>query len=86
MAHQRDAQSHGRSGFPAAGLLLSPSGQQVYLLEEPHDFFSAEPRPMSTLNVAGVMEEMHYCYWLVLSLSWDSWPKWVRGMLLLIGL
>ena len=49
--HQRDAQSCGRSGFPVAELLLSPSGEQVSLPEEPHDFCSAELRPMSTLDV-----------------------------------
>lgn len=79
-AHQRDAQSHGRSGFPVAGLLQSPSGQQVSLPEEPHGFCSAELRPMSTLDVLE-----HYYYWLILSLCWDTWPKWVRDMLLFIG-
>lgn len=49
-AHQWDVQSHGRSGFLEAGLLLSP-GQQVFLPEEPHEFISAELRPVSTLEV-----------------------------------
>lgn len=84
-AHQRDAQSRGRSGFPVAGLLQSPSGQQVSLPEEPDGFCSAELRPRSTLDVLELWREMHYCYWLVLSLCWDTWPKWVRDMLLFIG-
>lgn len=50
-AHQRDAQSRGRSGFPVAGLLLSPSGQQISVPEKPHDFCSAEMRPMGTLDL-----------------------------------
>lgn len=46
-AHRRP----GRSGFPVAGPLLSPSSQQVFLPEKPHDICSAELRPMSTLDV-----------------------------------
>lgn len=50
-AHQRDSQSRGRPGFQGAGLLLSPSGQQVSLLEEPQEFCSADLRPRITCGV-----------------------------------
>lgn len=50
-AHQRNSQSHGRPGFPVAGLLLSPSGQQVSLPQEPQEFCSADLKPTSTCGV-----------------------------------
>lgn len=50
-AHQRDSQSRGRAGFPVAGLLLSPSGQKVSVLEEPREFCSADLRPTTTCGV-----------------------------------
>lgn len=50
-AHQRGAQSRGRTGFQMAGLLLSSSSQQVSLPRKPHAFCSAAMRPTSTLDV-----------------------------------
>lgn len=50
-AHRRDAQSRGTSGFPVAGLLRCPSGQEVSLPEKPHDFCSAEMRPVRIFDV-----------------------------------
>lgn len=75
-AHQRDSKSHGRPDFPVAELLLSPSGQQVSLLEEPQEFCSADLGPMST---RGVLEEVCYCYCSFLSTGS------ILAMLLFIG-
>lgn len=72
--HQRDSQSHGRPGFPVAGLLLSPSGQEVSLLEEPQEFWDPEVH-LVCWSVEGV------CYCCCSLFSTGS----TLGMLLFIG-